>query len=143
MPASPDEGWDYLEERFGVDRSAVQGDLRPRGDDLWLVACDDTGLPVETAGFRCVRGLDIGLKPTTYALQFLGDRITRSRVEVDREELLTLLDGDLLDRAPSEGYVALVFRGRVLGCGLSKGGELSSRIPKARARELRPIVAQA
>lgn len=74
-------------------------------------------------------------------MQFLGDRIEKNLVELDRDELLQLLDEEMVERKDFEtGYVALKFDGKMMGCGFYKNGKVSSRIPKNRARELKQII---
>lgn len=137
MPGSSD-AWDYLRGRFGVERNEVAGELVTQSGDAWLSSSDSD---CETPGVRFVRFTGIGPKPTTYALQLLGDAVDRNLVGLSEQELNQVLDDEMVDRdAESEGYVALVFRGRVAGCGLYRDGVVSSRIPKSRAGQLRPLV---
>ncbi len=137
MPGSSD-AWGYLRDRFGVERNEVAGELVMQSGDAWL---SSSGTDCETPGVRFVRFTGIGPKPTTYALQLLGDTVDRNRVELSEQELNQVLDGEMVDRdVESEGYVALVFRGRIAGCGLYRDGVVSSRIPKSRAGQLRPLV---
>ncbi len=144
MPGSP-EGWEYLEERFGVRKEELKGfRLGERSGDLWLVSGEETSLETETLGIRFLRDTGRGLKPTTYALQFLGDRIEKNRVVVNREELIQLLKREeMIDRnLEDEGYVALEFEGRIIGCGYFKDWKVSSRIPKGRGKELANILGE-
>ena len=137
MPGSSD-AWGYLRDRFGVERNEVAAELVMQSGDAWL---SSSGTDCETPGVRFVRFTGIGPKPTTYALQLLGDTVDRNRVELSEQELNQVLDGEMVDRdVESEGYVALVFRGRIAGCGLYRDGVVSSRIPKSRAGQLRPLV---
>jgi NOL1/NOP2/fmu family ribosome biogenesis protein len=129
--------WEYLRDRFGVERNEVAGELVMQSGDAWL---SSSGTDCETPGVRFVRFTGIGPKPTTYALQLLGDAVDRNRVELSEQELNQLLDGDMVDRyAESKGYVALVFRGRIAGCGLYRDGVVSSKIPKSRSAQLASI----
>lgn len=145
MQRSISEAWKYVEDRFGVSRGEMEGfELERSSGDLWLVS---RGLPEseeddETRGLRFLRERRTGFKPTTYALQFLGDRIERSRVELEASELRQLLEGGSLDTDLSRGYAALVFRDRVVGCGRCREGELESVIPKGRAEELLEILSE-
>lgn len=138
---SRNRAWQYLEDRFGIELE--DHELKQVSGDFWLVSGDlETGYEVETYGVRCVRDTGNHLKPTTYALQLLGDRLERNVVEIDREELETLLDREMVARdAEEEGYVALKYDGRVIGCGLYKDEKVSTRIPKSRSKELRQILA--
>lgn len=136
------EGLKYLEERFGIEK--LEGyRLEKKSGDLWLVSDQvDTELEVETWGVRLLRNKERGFKPTSYALQFLGDKISRNIIEVDRSELLMLLKREgMIDRDLDEdGYVALKFEGRVIGCGFYRDDVVSSRVPKGRSNELVKIL---
>lgn len=144
MPSLESKGWRYLEKRFGIERDDLEGlDLRERSGDLWLVPKElDTELKIQTHGIRMIRKLDIGLKPTTYGLQLLEDQIERNIVELDRKEAVKLLRREeMIDRdLEKEGYTALKFEDRILGCGMYKDGVVSSRVPKGRGKESADII---
>lgn len=141
-----ERAWTYLEDRFGVleDAAVLQGvTLKEVSDDIWLTTTDnDTPMSVKTYGIRFIRVQDVGFKPTTYALQFLDGAIDRNMVELELEQLQTLLDGEMIPEEQvsgtleEDGYVAIRYAGRVVGCGLYKNGKVSSRIPKGRGKEL-------
>lgn len=139
-----EEAWDYLESRFGADKEDLRGyRIKKKFGDFWLLSADtETELETETEGFRFLRVTGRGLKPTTYALQFLGERISKNIVELDREEFLKLLRREeMIDRdLEEEGYVALKYGERVVGCGMYKNGVVSSRVPKGRGKELADIL---
>jgi NOL1/NOP2/fmu family ribosome biogenesis protein len=139
-----DEAWSYLEERFGVEKDDLESyAIKQKSGDFWLISNDlDTELETETEGFRFLRVTGRGLKPTTYALQFLGDRISKNIVEVDSEELLKLLRREeMIDRdLESDGYGALKYGERIVGCGMFRDDVVSSRVPKGRGKELAQII---
>ncbi len=136
------EGWDeaareYLRERFGVE--ALPGKVVERARGLWLTTADliPRGVRVHSVGVRLFYLQGRGLKPTSLGLSLLAGEIRRNRVEVDLAELEWLLLGHAVERPEApEGYVAIVYRGDVIGCGRVKGGKLSAEISKARRREL-------
>ncbi|PSH02190.1 MAG: hypothetical protein BRC26_01800 [Nanohaloarchaea archaeon QH_8_44_6] len=130
LPNSGNKAWNYLEERFGVNREELSLRMQRISGDYWIHTGTEENLEYETRGIRCVRDTGRALKPTTYALQLLEDHIDKSIIEVDKEELVDLL----------EGYVAIIFRERVIGCGMYKNEKISSRIPKGRSKELRKII---
>lgn len=137
------DAWNYFQERFGVSRDQLDGfEIVKRSGDFWLVSeTDEPELEYETEGVRFLRDTGNFLKPTTYGLQILGDEISRNMVELERDELVDLLEGDMLEREMEDkGYVALVYQGKVFGCGLYKDGLVSSRIPKGRSKELRDLI---
>lgn len=139
-----EEAWNYISERFGVERSDLEGfHIKKVAGDYWLISEQlDTQLEVETYGFRFVRITGRGLKPTTYALQFLRDRISKNIVELDREEFLNLLRrNEMVDREmENKGYTALKYEGQIVGCGYYMNQKVSSRIPKGRGKELADIL---
>ena len=136
-----DEAVRFFAERFGVSREVLDAlTFTDRGDEIW--ACRSAPPPgihsVRAPGLRALRRQGAGLKPTSTFLAALGDRITTSRVDLDRVDLHRLLLGQ---RIPSQadvedGHVALCFRGDVLGCGRIRGGLLQALIPTGRRREL-------
>jgi len=129
----------YFEGRFGVDRATLCGlRFRERGDDVWV---DSASAPIDVVarrppGLRVLRRTPHGLKPTTAFLIHLGARITASRVEVDLDRLEALLLGRKLDTDQSDGFVALSYRGDIVGCGRIGRGLLQALIPTGRRREL-------
>ena len=134
----PEKAMEYLEERFGIEKQDLQGlQLKEVSGDVWLAPEKETGLEKETSGIRAVRFMDIGLKPTTYLLQILGDRISKNKIETDKEEFKTLLEGEMIERKLDEkGYVAVFHDGKAFGCGFYMDELVSSRIPEGRAEEL-------
>jgi len=133
-----DEALSYFRERFGVDE--LPGRVVERGDALWLTTASGElpeGIPAAAMGVRLLRRGERGLKPTSFGLMLLGDRIRDRRVNLSRHELEALLQGRTLTRRDlTPGYVALCFEGDVLGCGHVKGGLLRCRIPRGRRQEL-------
>lgn len=129
---------EYLVNRFGVKKHEIEKfELKEVSGDVWISPSERSGLETETSGIRAVRFMDIGLKPTTYLLQLLGDRISRNLVETDEEEFKSLLKGDMIEREMSKkGYVAISFDGDIYGCGFYMDELVSSRIPEGRADEL-------
>ncbi len=148
MPSSEnkevEKAWNYIGERFGVEKTDLEDfNIKRVAGDYWLISEQvDTLLEVETYGFRFVRITGRGLKPTTYALQFLGDKISKNIVELDKQEFLDLLNRrEMIDREMEEkGYVALSFEGQIVGCGYYMNETVSSRIPKGRGKELANVL---
>lgn len=141
--SSGNEAWEYLGERFGVRKEDLPGfRIEKISGDYWLHTEKDIELEFETKGIRCVRDTGRALKPTTYILQLLENEIEKNIVKVDREELVDLLDREeMIDREmEEEGYVALEYEDRIIGCGYYKNEKVSSRIPKGRSKELRKIL---
>ncbi len=136
------EGWDeavreYLRGRFGVEE--LPGRVVERARGLWLTTADliPQGVKVHSVGVRLFYLQGWGLKPASLGLSFLAGRIKRNRVEVDLDELERLLLGHAVERPEApEGYVAIVYRGDVIGCGKVREGKLFAEISKARRQEL-------
>ncbi len=124
-----------------------------RGSNLWLHGCDAWPIEDWTPGghWRLVamglRAVDLGgdgpPRPTNDLLQWLDDAVVKNRVELDERGWRALLDG----RGPSlegveRGHVALALRGRVVGWGFVRDGQLHSHVPRGRASWLRSVVAE-
>ena len=140
MPSSDEqanEALTYFRERFGVEE--LPGRVVERGDSLWLTTAPEVpeGVKVHSLGIRLLRKQKKSLKPTSFGLMLLGDRIRAQRVNLSRSDLENLLQGRTLTRKDlTPGYVALCFEGDVLGCGHVKGGLLRCQIPRGRRQEL-------
>ena len=130
------EAESYLQDRFGVDTSGLT--LRQVNGDYWLTSPKQSTLEFKTEGVRAIRVMDIGLKPTTYFLQLIENRIEKNVTEVSYEELEILAkeEGLIQKDMNDKGYIALKFDGRVIGCGFYMDGLISSRIPEGRMKEL-------
>lgn len=139
MPDSKNEqASEYFEERFGVDVEDVKGlEFVERSGDHWIRSENENSLEKETEGIRALRDTGKYLKPTTYVLQLFDEEISKNVVNLDRDELKELLNGEMISvEASSKGYVALRFEGKIIGCGLYMDDVVSSRIPRGRAEEL-------
>ena len=119
---------------FGVPKSAFAGkEFVKISNSIWLVT---KGLKkpqefnVQTYGLRIMHVVKWGLKPTSFALQLLAKHINKRICEVDGKELLGLIEGKPLARKMERGYVALKFRGKIIGCALSTGEKIYSQLPK-------------
>lgn len=111
---------------------ALEGDEAETLDNLDY---ESVGLPLMRVGGEHD-------KPTTDALQFFGDAVTKNAVELDAEDARAFVRGEDIEIEFGEdvvelGYVVVKHDGRVLGCGLYFPGELRSQIPKGRRVELR------
>ncbi len=139
MPSSADlpEGVERLLEEFGVEE--LPGRLVFRHGAVWLTTAPEIPEELRThaVGVRLCRVQAHGLKPTSFGLMILGERVRTRRVELSREDLRELLLGRPLRRTGlPQGYVALCLGGEVLGCGEVRGEMLRSQIPRARRQEL-------
>lgn len=139
----------YFRLRFGVPARHWKGyTFLLAGDGtVWLTTiepCLEWGPKQRTMGLRLARLQPGGVKPTTYALQWLGKAIRRSRVVYNDEELSRLLAGEHLPPRQgkvSRGYVALCLEEEgweeVIGCGFFDGQRVRHQIPKGQLPMLR------
>lgn len=113
-------------------------DLLLRGKNVWIVRRSPhiqevLALRPETVGLRLARYTNIGLKPTTYAIQIFGHFAQRNLVRLSPEEAISFLRGqEIRKRCPAEpGFVIAFLDDWPIGCGLYKGvGVLQSLVPK-------------
>ncbi len=142
---------EVLVERFGVPaRVMEEWMIFSTGSVLWgLRDAPDLdaalgALRIERTGLPLLRRVGERWKPTTVALQVLGPHVSKSLVELTREELDQLLSEAALRgtrEGVDQGYVALSGPDGVVGCGLyldpraeegKEEGLLCSQFPKAR-----------
>jgi len=135
-----DEVFTYFEAHFGVAREVLAPLVfQERNEEIWVASAL---LPEEItskrpSGLRILRRTPGGLKPTSTFLQLLGERIIASRVEIGEiEELRQLVLGRAIRASYPDGFVAISFRGDVLGCGAVRGEKLKSLIPAGRRKAL-------
>ena len=150
----------YMGDRFGLDLDTCKNlRLLQKGrDKLWLLSCPEQSsvseeqlthlierIPFQNLGLPLLRQSRNSdqLKPTTTALQRLGQQITRNVVKLtEPEQVDAFLNGRSLSLeatethlSPENGYVhvraklnGVVFE---LGCGRYQQGVLHSQFPKA------------
>lgn len=138
-----EDAWNFFQERFGVSREDLEDHkILKKSGDFWLTSdVDEPELEYKTEGVRFLRDTGNYLKPTTYGLQILGEKISRNTVKLEKKELVELLNGDMIERdLEKKGYVALMYEGEIVGCGLYKDGLVSSRVPKGRGNELKEFI---
>jgi NOL1/NOP2/fmu family ribosome biogenesis protein len=131
---------EYWGGRFGVPFTALEG-LRflVRGKNVWamtdLAGVEETliALKVEAAGLPFLRKRRGGWKPTTAALLSLGDAIVKNVIELSEKNIDPFLRGETLPGpfAVEGGYVAVGYKGKMLGCGLHGKAGLKSQLPRA------------
>ena len=131
----------FFSSRFGVVREALKdlSFVERGGGEIWATSAPTpTGIASSRpAGIRMLRRMPRGFKPTTAFLCFLGDRIVAARMEVEDIAILQqLLLGQPIDYTIDDGYVAISYRGDVLGCAAAKDGRVRALIPTQKRREL-------
>ena len=127
------EAEDYL-AKFGVPASALsRWKLKKVASSIWLVSKDfkqNEAFNTQTSGLRLLHVTKLGFKPTSYALQFLAPHISARICDVNKEELLSILKGNAVEKESQNGYVAIRYKGLILGCGLVRDKMLYSQFPK-------------
>lgn len=128
----------YLKERFGAEKVLEKYRFVERSGDFWIIPRKmELKEKYMTAGIRAFRDTGIGIKPTTYFLQFLGETIEKNIVDLSINDLERLVfKREKIDTGKKSGYIALKFRDNIIGCGLVKRGKLETQIPKGRAKTL-------
>jgi NOL1/NOP2/sun family putative RNA methylase len=137
-PSDPaDDVVGYYENRFGIDPMHLEGmGFVRRSDYLWMSSADLRMLELfKISGFGLrIAGLMKGgrIRPTDWGLVYLGERITRSRVDLPVETLRSVLlsGGAKVDSHVENGYVALCFHGEVIGSGLMADGHVKCKMQK-------------
>ena len=77
------------------------------------------------------------LKPTTFAMQVLGQQTTRNVISLSDEQAKLLINGGSLniEVEAENGFVLIGWRGFVVGVGFYKRPVLKSQIPRFRPVE--------
>ncbi|MCJ7429548.1 MAG: hypothetical protein MUP66_04130 [Candidatus Nanohaloarchaeota archaeon QJJ-5] len=135
----------YFNDRFGVDPSFWEPyRFKEKSGSYWVLA--DTIEPdndVIAQGLRLLRERRVRMKPTSHGLRFIGPALEENIIELDRDELSSLVfEREELAgyNAITEGYVALAFDGFVLGCGRKRRTGIETQISKGRASELEAML---
>jgi NOL1/NOP2/fmu family ribosome biogenesis protein len=137
----------YLEERFGLARSLFDdyGLYMASKGRIYLGPKRVPDLPkIATIGLLVAR-VNVTVKPSTNLLQAVGKRVTRSILDVTKEQALIYAKGSdfKADKAAFEGitdgYVLVRYEGAPLGCGLLQKGMVKNMLPKAKRLELKFI----
>jgi NOL1/NOP2/fmu family ribosome biogenesis protein len=147
LPVSPQlrrEITDFYEQQFGIPESFMHVlAIESNKEEIW----GGTGVALpgihstRAIGLRIGRNFPWGFKPTSVFLAALGSRVSRSQVGVELADLRKLLLGQRIPYSGAEtGYVALAYRGDILGCGRCHDGRLQALIPTGRRRELLEIL---
>ncbi len=137
----------YIKERFGVEKILREYNFVERSGDYWIIPenMEVTGEYI-TTGIRALRDTGVGLKPTTYFLQVVGEDISKNVFKLDRTSLKKMVferEKIRLNQCEDKvenGYVALEFMGEIIGCGLKKNDGLVTQIPKGRAKILEELI---
>lgn len=139
----------YLEERFGLEKSAFsEFSFHETPDKIYIMSADIpqndlNGLRIVQTGIVAGRIFDKGgkFKPTTNFLQIFGKFAAKSIVQLNEKEKEDFVRGLDIENKIAEGvdngYVIVKFGDDVLGCGIFSQGSIKNQIPKARRLALR------
>ncbi|RMF76733.1 MAG: RsmB/NOP family class I SAM-dependent RNA methyltransferase [Acidobacteria bacterium] len=138
----------HFAERFGVPAGAFDRSIvTARGRSGWLLHAFDRAagrdvsrLDVVAPGLRAVHVTRRGLRASSAGLRALDRAITASRIDLDWNEGLALLERGALERGGEGpgGHVAVAVDGTVIGGGLLRDGRLELEIPAAWRQASRP-----
>ena len=130
-----------LSERFGIPREVF--DRLPAVEDQETVFVGtpevmefDAVRPMRR-GIRLARIYPYSLKPTTFAMQVLGQHATRNVIGLSDEQVKLLINGGSLnvEVEAENGFVLIGWRDFVVGVGFYKRPVLKSQIPRFRPVE--------
>lgn len=134
-PADGDQIRAMWTDRFGLPPEVLSGlTFLRRGRMIWAFSRLPPDLACETVGLRIMSLRESPWKPTTNALQLWGRQASRNAVHLDELEMKRYVAGETqeLEADVEDGYVAVLYQGEVLGCGLYARGRLISQLPKER-----------
>ncbi len=149
MTGAAKEFLKYLEERFGIEKSAFSGfSFHETTDKIYIMSGDIpskdlNGLRIVQTGIVAGRIFDKGgkFKPTTNLLQIFGKFASKNMVELNEKEKEDYVRGLDIENKVSEGvengFVIVKFGKDVLGCGIYVDGQIKNQIPKSRRLALR------
>ncbi|MEM4662890.1 MAG: hypothetical protein QXM75_02625 [Candidatus Diapherotrites archaeon] len=106
------------------------------GNSYWITSKglkSVNGFNVQCKGLRIAEKTKLGLKPTSYGLQFLAPYIKNRVVELSKEELLSIVKAQPIRKNCDDGYIAVSFGGHIIGCALAKQRMIYSQFPKVLA----------
>jgi len=134
----------YFQNRFNVEEKFWNNrNFYEKGNSIWMASQKvDQRKDSLASGIRTLRYIGGKVKPTTYILQILDEKIKKNIKRLNGKEAEILI----LERKPIEasfdpGYVALKLEGKVIGCGLMNyQNELKTQISKNRTKELQEIL---
>ncbi|MFN7990714.1 MAG: hypothetical protein U0R44_01005 [Candidatus Micrarchaeia archaeon] len=135
----------YFEERFGLSPDVFSGHslyLSSKGR-VYLGPKSAIDKPkIVTLGLLAAR-VGNSVKPTTNILQLFGRKVTKSIIELTREQTISFARGEDLALRPEQadscpaGYVLLRHAGYPLGCGQLQGRFIKTMLPKAKRLEIK------
>lgn len=112
------------QSRFGIPEEVFSGySFYRKAQSIWV--CSNAHLPglkYETIGMRMISLKDRPWKPTTSALRIFGKHATKNVICLTLEQAKIFMAGASQNIQPDSemdsGYVVVIYRDNVLGCGL-------------------------
>jgi len=128
----------YFSERFALPTETFSDFLFWKSAHAYGVIPKDAhaeslrSIKVHSAGMVILREVGQYLKPTTHALQIFGRLARRNVLELNKENLLELLENRILTLCPpvEPGYIILTYRQDILGCGLALPDRIVHQFPR-------------
>ncbi len=125
---SPGEVASLWQSRFGIPEEVFAGySFYRKAQSVWV--CSNAVLPglgYETIGLRMISLKDRPWKPTTSALRIFGKHATKNLVCLTLEQAKIFMAGGSqiiqTDKAMDSGYVVVMYKDNILGCGLYSHG---------------------
>jgi len=133
----------YLEDRFGIPERLFDDYVLFERKKSWSLMKNSTLLSpaaqmkVSKVGLKAFQKVGAFVKPTTRMIQLFGHAATKARLEIDAEQLQSLVDNEALpmDLDLDKGYVILSLgREIILGLGFYGQGKVKSQIPRKELR---------
>jgi NOL1/NOP2/fmu family ribosome biogenesis protein len=128
----------FFKERFGIDLKGYK--IIFRGEIFWLNSVNlpsslklvSLGIPIA----RLIKKKEI--KPTTWGLILLDKKIKKNKIELNEKEIKKILVQQKLKKELKidDGFVALSFRRKTLGCALYENKLIKSQLPKQKRDQL-------
>jgi NOL1/NOP2/fmu family ribosome biogenesis protein len=128
----------YVEDRFGIPRSAFRDYLFFRRKKSWVILRRSPfinkahRLKVSGVGMKVFNRVGRYIKPTTRFIQIFGPMATRGSIDINEKEFENMVAGKAFTSALmlKNGYIIISHRGSILGLGLLIDGKIHSQIPK-------------
>ena len=123
--------------------------LTRRGKIIWVSSYPGVGILKEKAislGIPLVRIIkEEILKPTSWGLIFLDREIKKNRINLDKIALREFLERGkvklgYIEEKCEDGFVAVSFEEKIIGCAVLKNNVLYQKLPNARRKELLEIL---
>jgi NOL1/NOP2/fmu family ribosome biogenesis protein len=127
-----------VKERFGIHPEVFKNYVWFRRQNTWWMVrsspfLENAGaLKISFAGLRAFTKIGQFIKPSTRMIQVFGKNATKSRLQIEKEDLMRLLRGETLhiESEQENGYLVLSYEGDILGLGLLLKPLVHSQLPR-------------